>query len=142
MLLAGEAGVGKSALLTAAVAGSTGRATALGYCPGEAETPPYGPWREALRAYAKAAGRSLDALPPPFGAAAGPGSTYDLALDVADCLAAGPPALEDVHWADPASLDLLRHMTPHLRAAGDRALRLGATAQASAYYERALAGAD
>jgi DNA-binding CsgD family transcriptional regulator len=112
VLIGGEAGVGKTALAeaTLAAAGHRGALVLVGRCYDLAETPPHGPWAEIL-------GRAPrgDALPAPP-ALAGEGATSQAALFASvqvylAALAAHQPLvllLDDLHWADPASLDLLR----------------------------------
>lgn len=118
VLIGGEAGIGKTALaeVVLAEAERRGALVLVGRCYDLSETPPYGPWREL---FARAPGDdALPALPladlPPEGAAEA-FSSRDAIMrrwqaHVA-ALAARQPVvllLDDLHWADPASLDLLR----------------------------------
>jgi DNA-binding NarL/FixJ family response regulator len=112
VLIGGEAGIGKTALAERLLAEATGQgALALvGRCYDLSETPPYGPWAEAL---SRAAGG--EELPPPDlatgGGAASQASLFAQVRDYLGALAARRPVvllLDDLHWADPASLDLLR----------------------------------
>jgi DNA-binding CsgD family transcriptional regulator len=112
VLIAGEAGIGKTALADRlAHAAAEARLTVLaGHCYDRVETPPYGPWREVAR--------RVEALPvagaPPVPRLDGATSQADLFAQARDFLGAVAEArplvlvLEDLHWADPASLDLLR----------------------------------
>ncbi|MFZ5815590.1 MAG: helix-turn-helix transcriptional regulator [Bacillota bacterium] len=130
ILLAGEAGIGKSRLVNhvLAEAGRFGRPAALGACPGLSlhtggsppvllgEARPFGPWRDAVNMFGQITGEALEALPPPFGSGPRALTHYDLALDVANFLGTsrergGAPilVLEDIHWADTASLEMLQH---------------------------------
>ena len=118
VLIGGEAGIGKTALAEAllAEAAARGALVLVGRCYDLSETPPYGPWRELFARAPRDDG--LPALP----AAVLPPEREGEALASQDAivrrvvaylaaLAARRPLvllLEDLHWADPASLDLLR----------------------------------
>jgi DNA-binding CsgD family transcriptional regulator len=119
VLIGGEAGIGKTALaewlLTEATA--QGALVLVGRCYDLAETPPYGLWREAF-----ARAPSDDGLPTLPAAVLLPERDDGAMLADQDAvmrrvlaylgtLATGRPLvllLDDVHWADPVSLDLLR----------------------------------
>ena len=117
VLVGGEAGIGKSALVAAAAraAAAHGALVLSGGCYDLTVTPPYGPWREFAAGYRPAAG-----LPPLPGVLAGDEGIADaggqgalfaqVRAFLASVAAARPVTvvLEDLHWADPASLDLLR----------------------------------
>jgi DNA-binding CsgD family transcriptional regulator len=124
ILLGGEAGIGKTTLANDIAREATARgATVLaGHCFDLTNTPPYGPWLDLVAGY-----RPTDTLPPPPATFAGgtlTGITSQAALfaevrGFVAALAATRPAvivLEDLHWADPASLELLRHIAPHIGA--------------------------
>ena len=90
------------------------------------ETPPYGPWRDAFRHWPEGPG-----IPPaPFQTSGDEPPTQD-ALFARVCgalvaIARTKPLiliLDDLQWADPASLDLLRHLAHDL--AGRRILAIG-----------------
>ena len=119
VLIGGEAGIGKTALAeaTGREAAERGALVLIGRCYDGTETPPYGPWTELLEQLPPAP----DLPPPPAiaapgGAMGGAGSQAALFAQVRDFLAAlagrRPLALllDDLHWADPASLDLLRFL--------------------------------
>ena len=117
MLIGGEAGLGKTALAEwlLAEAKERGALVLVGRCYDLAETPPYGPWVELLGRYRP--GPADPTRPPAFarrGTVGAVASQAALVAEVRDwlaALAAGRPLvllLEDLHWADPASLDLLR----------------------------------
>ncbi|MFN8513320.1 MAG: AAA family ATPase [Chloroflexia bacterium] len=123
-LIGGEAGVGKTCLAEWLLAEATaGGALALvGSCYDLAETPPYGPWRDLFdRAPGDAALPNLPAvlLPPERGGEelGGQEAIFRRAQSYLGALAAHRPLvllLEDLHWADPASLDLLRALARSL----------------------------
>ena len=113
VLISGEAGIGKTALADALgrEAADTGAHVLTGHCYDRTETPPYGPWSEISR--------RVQALPdaansPPIPRLDGATSQADLFTQVREflvALTAQRPlvlVLEDLHWADSASLDLLR----------------------------------
>ena len=122
VLIAGEAGIGKTALAEAlcAEAAERGAVVLVGRCYDLSETPPYGPWAEAL---ARLPGEPEGIrLPAPLGDGVAAASLVALFTQVKDSLAARAARqplvllLEDLHWADPASLDLLRALARHLAA--------------------------
>jgi DNA-binding CsgD family transcriptional regulator len=116
VLIGGEAGIGKTALAEWLLGEAIGRGALVlvGRCYDLSETPPYGPWSEALaRAPRNPASPDL---------ASGGGATTQATLFAAmqeylATLASQLPLvvlLDDLHWADPASLDLLRVLARHL----------------------------
>src|SRR6266566_3924495 len=106
VLVLGEAGIGKTSLVHAFLTAAAGRARVLaGACEDLLTPRALGPLRDAARS---AAGG-------PLAAALSPEVDPDLVFAaVCDELAAAPsPAilvLEDVHWADAATLDVLRYL--------------------------------
>jgi ATP/maltotriose-dependent transcriptional regulator MalT len=129
VLIGGEAGIGKTALADALgrAAADAGVHVLAGHCYDRLETPPYGPWVEIAR--------RIDALPgaadaptvPRLDGATSQSNLFTQARDFFATLAAERPlvlVLEDLHWADHASLDLLRFLGHGL---GDLALMLVAT---------------
>ncbi len=97
--VAGEAGIGKTTFLERIIADSPAR-VAVGWCDGSATPPPLGPLVDMLPAL------PTDLWPP--GASRQEVFTWLLAT-----LRDGAPYLlvvEDAHWADEATLDLLRHL--------------------------------
>ncbi len=125
LVISGEAGIGKTTLTRwlLAEAAERGAVVLSGGCYDLTTTPPYGPWIELLRDWS-----ADDRLPQlsetlrPGSSLTGVGSQHALFESVADMLAAGSAAhalvllLEDLHWTDQASLDLLRHVA---RLVGD-----------------------
>ncbi|MFL5762017.1 MAG: AAA family ATPase [Thermomicrobiales bacterium] len=122
VLVGGEAGIGKSALVRALVAEATtlGATVAAGHCYDLSATPPYGPWRELLARLPSDDGAPplpaelIDAGAPALGGETG---LFQKMHDVlADAAASRPTVgvLEDLHWADQASLDLLRFLARRL----------------------------
>ena len=110
-LILGEAGIGKTTLVQAVAADAAARGLPVhwGRCT-EAESVPYWPWFQLLGGLLGAEGRALFAAGRHAGRA-------DLFASVADAVAeatrAGPAALllEDLHWADQSSLELLRFLS-------------------------------
>jgi DNA-binding CsgD family transcriptional regulator len=123
VLVGGAAGMGKTALARAIgdEAAEQDFAVLTGQCYDLVETPPYGPWRELLADAPPVPGMSL---PAPFAADARADDTpsqltiFARVQDYLTALATRQPlllVLEDLHWADPASLDLLRFLCRSLR---------------------------
>src|SRR6516162_9104865 len=110
VLVLGEAGIGKTSLLHAFLAATTGRARVLaGACEDLLTPRALGPLRDAARS---AAGG-------PLATALSPRADPDLVFPaVCDELASPPsPAMlviEDAHWADGATLDVLRYLGPRV----------------------------
>ncbi|HEY7908428.1 MAG TPA: AAA family ATPase, partial [Thermomicrobiales bacterium] len=116
-LVGGAAGIGKTAL--ARVVGDEAAARDIhvlaGRCYDLADAPPYGPWRDLLAGGPAATGLSSSA---PVAGAFPDDMPSQMALfahirDSLGALASQQPlllVLEDLHWADPASLDLLRFL--------------------------------
>ena len=109
LLISGPAGVGKTTLVDQAVRAAGAPPVVRGYCPAE-PAPPLWPWRAALRrAGVKRAGTEIadgsDIEP-----AAAASARFAALAQLSDALIAAGPltvVLEDLHWADAASLDLL-----------------------------------
>ncbi|HET8629348.1 MAG TPA: AAA family ATPase [Thermomicrobiales bacterium] len=133
VLVGGDAGIGKTALAEAlcAEAAVRGALALVGRCYDLSETPPYGPWLAALARYP--AGDALPSLPDSLaepgrlGPVAGRDALFGEVRDFLAAVTAARPLvllLDDLHWADPASLDLLRVLA---RGLGDLPLLLLAT---------------
>jgi predicted ATPase len=125
VILSGEAGIGKTALAEDACreASAAGALVLVGRCYDRAETPPYGPWLELLEQF-----RALPDRPPALRAIAEPrladspsqAALFDEVRRFLVAIAREQPLvllLDDLHWADGASLDLLRVVARSLAAA-------------------------
>ena len=118
VLIGGEAGIGKTALAETLgrEAAAQGALVLTGRCYDLTATPPYGPWLDLLAAYSPAA--DLPPLPAilsrgGIGEVASPEALFVQARDFLAAVAARRPLvliLDDLHWADPASLELLRYL--------------------------------
>lgn len=122
VILSGEAGIGKTSLAEDACrnASDAGALVLAGNCYDRSETPPYGPWVEILEQ--ASAPPSLSAA---LRAITAPGVTHGssqtaLFGEVREFLAGLSRVqplvilLDDLHWADTASLDLLRFVARKL----------------------------
>jgi DNA-binding NarL/FixJ family response regulator len=118
VLIGGEAGIGKTALAEwlCGEAADRGALVLVGRCYDLSETPPYGPWLEVIAQYPAGA---PDLPPVPavmtdreaLAAVASQAALFDRVIGWFAAVAAVRPLvllLDDLHWADPASLDLLR----------------------------------
>jgi DNA-binding CsgD family transcriptional regulator/tetratricopeptide (TPR) repeat protein len=113
VLISGEAGIGKSALADRlGRAAENASATVLtGHCYDRAETPPYGPWIEIARRVETLPGAANAPPVPHLDGATSQSDLFARARDFLAALSSERPlllVLEDLHWADSASLDLLR----------------------------------
>jgi DNA-binding CsgD family transcriptional regulator len=121
-LVGGAAGIGKTALVRTltADAASLGAAVLVGHCYDLSATAPYGPWRELLVGLPTEDGfPSLPAALTEVGdpQPGGQDALFRQAFDILSAVAATRPVvvvLEDLHWTDPASLDLLRFVARRL----------------------------
>jgi DNA-binding CsgD family transcriptional regulator len=107
VLVAGEAGIGKSALLRALerAAGQVGACVLTGAAYDGAFTPTLGPWREALE--------GLPAADAPLGAGELRHHLFDaVTRRLAEVAGTRPLVIliDDLHWADPDSLDLFAYV--------------------------------
>ena len=123
VLVSGEAGIGKTALATdlARSAAEAGALVLTGHAYDLSVTPPYGPWLEIFDEYPLS-----ETLPPvpPFthdleaSSALGSGARlFATAREFFTSIASQRPlvlVLDDLQWADQASLDLLRVMSRRL----------------------------
>lgn len=126
VLIAGEAGIGKTSLVRGMLreAGTLGAAAFHGGCYDLTTTPPYGPWSDALRGYQPTPGDP--AIPDWLARSVAPerpGSQPAMLAELQsflEALAAQRPTvvvLEDLHWADRASLEALRYLGRQLERA-------------------------
>jgi len=117
VLIGGEAGIGKTALAEALCreAAARGALVLIGRCYDLTETPPYGPWLEVFAHYQPT--ESGPSLPAAFarrsilGDVASQADLFRQVLGFLAALCAQIPLvilLDDAHWMDPASRDLLR----------------------------------
>ncbi|MGA5406797.1 ATP-binding protein [Streptomyces lavendulocolor] len=132
VLVTGEAGIGKTSLVRHAAheARGLGMLVAHGTCWDSDSTPGYWPWTQALRRlragvtgeeWARTAGTAGGALPVLLGEVAGSQDLDRFQLfDAVTTLLTGASqsrpvmvVLEDLHWADPASLGLLEFTAQH-----------------------------
>ncbi|CAA9531128.1 MAG: hypothetical protein AVDCRST_MAG73-962 [uncultured Thermomicrobiales bacterium] len=122
VLVGGEAGIGKTTLARdlARRAEASGVRVLTGHCYDWTNAPPYGPWLELF----ERVGVTSPSLAPPASLAGGQLARVtdqsalfaDVRRYVADLTTLGPVliVLEDLHWSDPASLDLLRYLGVYL----------------------------
>ncbi len=119
VLVGGPAGIGKSRLVEAV----TDREAVWGRCVDDPGAPPLWPWRRVLQALPEVdaeVSRALADLDDRDGADLVAARFRFVAVAVDALVAAAGPGglvvvLEDVHWADEASLRLLRHLAGEIR---------------------------
>src|SRR4051794_704470 len=132
LLIGGEAGVGKSAVLSYLAGAARGDCRGMrGFCLAGAGVPPYWPWVQVLRATGAAAGQLGEAgrLLDTTGGAINPNGAlaaadarfrlHDAIGRVLTTLAADRPVvvmLDDLHWADEQSLAVLPFLTRAIAA--------------------------
>lgn len=106
-LVVGEGGVGKTTLVNAMVAATPPGVRVLrGGCDNLVTANPFGPFREALRAAGSGVSAALDR-----------GDGLQVLNDVTEELSGPEPTLlliEDLHWADDASVDVLAYLARRL----------------------------
>ncbi|HEY8292230.1 MAG TPA: AAA family ATPase, partial [Thermomicrobiales bacterium] len=119
VLIGGEAGIGKTALAETLCREAAAQSAIIlvGRCFDFSETPAYGPWLYLFERYH--ADAVLPALPAAFsqrgiiGDVTSQADLFRQVLDFFTLLSARYPLillLDDLHWSDPASLDLLRFL--------------------------------
>lgn len=118
-LLSGEAGIGKTTLVRALIraAADQGCLVLTGSCYDMTTTPPYGPWTEVLRGYAPSTNQPpLPAWinnPAELEQIRSQQALFEDARRFFVMLAEHQPlviVLEDLHWADPGTVDALRFL--------------------------------
>jgi DNA-binding CsgD family transcriptional regulator len=120
VLIAGASGIGKTTLveLLRSEAADRGARILIGGCYDLMDTPPYGPWLEMAESAALSES-GFGALPLLISRQDRPRTAENQAAFVRDCLASVAQKrpllviLEDLHWADPASVDLFRSLSRH-----------------------------
>lgn len=127
VLLGGEAGIGKTTLaLAVPTLAPRGARMLIGRNYDLMETPPYGPWRDCFRHWPEGAG--IPAAPLQMQGDE-PQTQDALFAQVQSAVTAIARSrllvliLDDLQWADPASLDLFRHLAHDL--AGRRIMIIG-----------------
>lgn len=126
VVVGGPAGIGKSTLVRQLLREAAGRGvvTLTGGCYDLTATPPYGPWREAL-AQAPSMEQSLPLATAREALAGVPGAAsitdqsqlFAVVSNALVALTTNQPlvlVLEDLHWADQGSLDLLRYVSRYI----------------------------
>src|SRR5512146_2441846 len=110
VLIRGEAGIGKTSLLKAFVEGCPSDVdVAWGACDGVSTPQPYGPFEDMADALGAEFRRLLD----------GHASRGELGRWLLKWMSAGPTrvlVIEDVHWADQATLDLLAFLARRIES--------------------------
>lgn len=120
VLISGEAGIGKTSLALACLesAHALGMVCAIGRCHERPLIPAFAPWVDLLTD--PRAGLNVDGLPQPFGRDPPAQSAFQLKQAIVGLLRATATArpfvllLEDVHWADQDSLELLDFVSRRL----------------------------
>ena len=120
VLIGGEAGIGKTALATSIAYEARGHGIPVwvGHCYEFVATPPYGPWTES-----GIFDERSEAVPPPpmLRSGAGVAGSQTALFEQMQAFLTGITRrhpivliLEDLHWSDPASLELLRFVSRNL----------------------------
>ncbi|HYI14937.1 MAG TPA: BREX system ATP-binding domain-containing protein, partial [Thermomicrobiales bacterium] len=118
VLISGEAGIGKTTLVAALSREAQAREVhvAIGHCYDRSATPPYGPWGELTTSQRTDLVPQLRVASPADPVFADQHVLFNQVTDAVSAVAAKRPivvVLEDMHWSDPASLELLRHVARH-----------------------------
>lgn len=116
--ISGKSGIGKTALSTSVqmLIEKTAAVFIIARC-SEQETGSYSFWRDVVRSVALATDASTDSLPAPIGNASSANSLQQLVNNLADWMSEQSSQkplvilLDDLHWADADSLDILDILT-------------------------------
>lgn len=119
MLVAGDAGIGKTSLVREVVdeAGGRGIRVLSSACYDLTATPPYGPWFDIFSRLGDSASLPAPPVDEPHHSnwqIASQDALFTKALDAISTAAAEQPlllVLEDLHWTDTASVEFLRYIT-------------------------------
>jgi len=125
VLISGEAGIGKTTLVRDLIQQAEDRGCLIltGGCYDLTTTPPYGPWLEITRTY-PITDETLPELPEQLREGTALASVrsqtelFELVSSFFLAVSAHRPlvlVLEDLHWSDPASLELLRYLARQLQ---------------------------
>jgi hypothetical protein len=123
--VSGVAGIGKTSLVSKVCesARERGGLVLTGTCYDLSTTPPYGPWTSMFDQQGSADGRHPAVNPLSLHTshehASGRGALFDEVVSFIEDLSREQPlvlVLEDLHWSDPASLELLRYLGRRLPA--------------------------
>ncbi len=122
VLIEGTSGIGKTSLAMAqqVPAQAVGAAFIVGRCFEQGITP-FGLWQDVVRSTQKSTAAPLNTLPAPLGNGAEARSIQHLTQALGDwliaCAAAQPLVivLDDIHWADTDSLEVLHQLAGQLR---------------------------
>lgn len=122
VLVIGEAGIGKTTLAEdlALQARATGHTVARARCPEERDAPPYWPISALLEDLGLPSLDGLETLAESWDDRARVFRLFeDVARHVREASASAPllMVLDDLHWADPATIRLLSHLSGRLRSA-------------------------
>jgi DNA-binding CsgD family transcriptional regulator/tetratricopeptide (TPR) repeat protein len=123
VLVSGEAGIGKTSLVEVASrhAEAGGATMATGRCYEGSGAPAFAPWHDLFADLGAVSGLDAATLPRPFGSGTAAESAYGLMQTVAGQVAAAARQrplillLDDLHWADPDTLELLWFVSRDLR---------------------------
>lgn len=118
VLVSGEAGIGKTTLVAALSREAQAREVhvAIGHCYDRSATPPYGPWGELTTSQRTELVPQLRVATSADPAFEDQHVLFNQVTDAVSAVAAKQPlvvVLEDMHWSDPASLELLRYVARH-----------------------------